>query len=187
MSICIEIGQFAAYTVDDDNYDYYLVRIDQKAKQAEKTEVIKLHEEEFAVAKGEWICYGTWLSMVPNTTKWWHQTNQKCVVRLQVVTGPDVHLLPMSSTNRIHSNAGRDIIQFAKEQESCWRISEEDHNLLFDEAPNRAQYDFEIDIDQPSGNSDGDDEEEPHLDDLDVVDISDDDDSNDGSESSDED
>ena len=108
-------------------------------------------------------------------------------MRLQVVTDPDVHLLPMSSTNRIHSNAGRDIIQFAKKQESCWRTSEEDHNLLLDEASNRAQYDFEIDIDQPSGNSDGDDEEKPHLDDSDVVDISDDDDSNDGSESSDED
>jgi len=108
-------------------------------------------------------------------------------VRLQVVTDPDVHLLPMSSTNKIHSNAGRDVIRFANEQESCWRISEEDHNLLLDEATNRAQYDFEIDIDQPSGNSDVNDEEEPHPDDLDVVDISDDDNSNDGIESSDED
>ena len=78
-------------------------------------------------------------------------------------------------------------IQFAKEQELCWWIAEEDHNLFLDEASNCAQYDFEINIDQPSGNSDGDDEEEPHPDDLDVVDIRDDDDSNDGSESSDED
>ena len=69
----------------------------------------------------------------------------------------------------------------------CWRISEEDHNLLLDKTSNHAQYDFEIDINQPSGNLDGDDEEKPHPDDLDVVDIRDDDDSNDGSESSDED
>ena len=113
--------------------------------------------------------------------------NQRCVVKLHVVTDPDVHLLPMSSTDTIRSNAGQDIIQFAKEQELCWRISEEDHNLLLNKASNRAQYDFEINIDQPSGNSDGDNEEESHPDDLNAVDIRDDDDSNDDSKSSDED
>ena len=82
MSLSIRIGRFAAYTVDDPNYDYYLVKVDEQAKQAERTEVIQLDGEEFPVTEGEWICYGTWLSIVPNTTKWWYQTNQRCVVRL---------------------------------------------------------------------------------------------------------
>ena len=103
-------------------------------------------------------------------------------MRLQVVTDPDVHLLPMSSANPIHHSRGRDTIRFAKEQESCWRISEEDHEFLLEEASNRAQYDFEIDIDQPSGGSEGDDEEEQHPDDVDVEVISDGSDNDDGSE-----
>ena len=121
--------------------------------------------------------------MVPNTTKWWYQTKHRCVVRLQVVTDPDVHLLPMSSANPIHHSRGRDTIRFAEEQESCWRISEEDHEFLLEEASNRAQYDFEIDIDQSSGGSEGDDEEEQHPDDVDVEVISDGSDNDDGSES----
>ena len=44
------IGRFAAYTVDDPNYDYYLVKVDEQAKHAERTEVIQLDREEFPVS-----------------------------------------------------------------------------------------------------------------------------------------
>ena len=86
-----------------------------------------------------------------------------------------------------HHSRGRDTIRFAEQQESCWRISEEDHEFLLEEASNRAQYDFEIDIDEPSGGSGGDDEEEQHPDDVDVESIGDGSDNENGSESDDAD
>ena len=78
MSLCIDIGRFVAYTVNDEEYDYYDVKVDQKPEQVKKTQVVKLEGEEFAVTEGEWICYGSWLGKVPNTNMWWYQTKQRC-------------------------------------------------------------------------------------------------------------
>ena len=170
MSRSIEDGRFGAYNVDAEDYDYYIVRWEGEPFKAKQTEVIKIDGEEFAVTEGEWLCYGRWLTMVPNTTKWWYQTEQRCVVRLQVVTDPDVDLQRMSPTNKIHSSAGRDTIAFANQQDSCWRISQEDHDFLLEEATNRAVYDFEYEApEEDAANQDlGDEEEEePHPDDED--------------------
>ena len=76
-------------------------------------------------------------------------------MRLQVVIDPDVQLERMYLKNKIHSNAGQDAIAFARQQESCWRISKDDHDFLMEEAMSRADYEFECNILE---------EEEPHPD-----------------------
>ena len=75
-------GGFGGYAVEHDGYDYYIVQWDSEPKKAEKTEVIVIDGEEFLVTEGGWICYSRWLDKLPNTTKWWYQTDQRCVMRL---------------------------------------------------------------------------------------------------------
>ena len=89
-------------------------------------------------------------------------------MRLQVVTDSDVQLERMSSTNKIHSHAGKDAIAFARQQESYWKISTDDHNFLMEEATNCADYEFEYDVleeEEPHPDLEDKDEEDLHQDD----------------------
>jgi len=135
-------GGFGGYAVEHDGYDYYIVQWDSEPKKAEKTEVIVIDGEEFLVTEGGWICYSRWLDKLPNTTKWWYQTDQRCVVRLQVVCDPSLALVAYHKiTNPLHINAGPKTIQSAEENET-WQVPEESHDFLIEEANSRAVFDF---------------------------------------------
>ena len=154
---------FGVYVVDDDRYDYYVVQWDGTPKQATKTETIRIEEEDFPVRKGEWICYGRWLNPLgEGTNRWWYQTEQKCVVRLQVVCDPSLDLVPYDKqTNQL---SGADLIRFAERNET-YRVPDDAHTFLLDEASSRAVFDFSYKIENEGDDGEDSDEEEGHEDD----------------------
>ncbi|EJK64880.1 hypothetical protein THAOC_14335, partial [Thalassiosira oceanica] len=166
MSLQAKKGQIGAYVVDDENYDYYLVEFDSDPYQAERTETITLDGESFDVREGEWICKGRWLDRLPNTTKWWYKTPQKCIVRLQVVIHPDLKLMPLSDSNQVHNSAGVQVRQMAMENET-FKIRDADHEYLLEEAINRNVLDMEYDDEFESESLSGEEDESAHPDDID--------------------
>ena len=166
MSLQAKKGQIGAYVVDDENYDYYLVEFDSDPYQAERTETITLDGESFDVREGEWVCQGRWLDRLPNTTKWWYKTPQKCIVRLQVVIHPDLKLIPLSDSNQVHNSAGVQVRQLAMENET-FKIGDADHEFLLEEAINRNVLDMEYDDEFESESLSGEEDESAHPDDID--------------------
>ena len=82
---------------------------DGTPKHATKTETIRLEEEDFPVRKGGWIYYSRWLNPLGGgTDNWWCQTEQKCVVRLQVICDPSLDLVPYDK--RTKKLSGADLI-----------------------------------------------------------------------------
>ena len=105
-----------------------------------------------------------------HTTKCWYQTPQKCIVRLQVVLHPDLMLMPLSDSNRVHSSAGEKVRQLAMENET-YKIGDADHRYLLDEAINRnvldMEYDDEFETESLAGEEDEIEDESTHPDDID--------------------
>ena len=167
MSLQAKKGQIGEYVVDDENYDYYLVKFDSDPYQAERTETITLDDESFDVREGEWVCQGSWLDRLPNTTKWWYQTSQKCIVRLQVVIHPDLKLIPLSDSNQVHNSAGVQVRRMAMENET-FKIGDADHEYLLEEAINRNVLDMEYDDEfESESESLAGEDESAHPDDID--------------------
>ena len=158
---------FGVCILDDDRYDYYVVQWDGTPKQATETETIRIEEEDFPVRKGEWICYGRWLNPLGGgTNKWWYQTEQKCVVRLQVVCDPSLDLVPYDKqTNKL---SGADLIRFTERNET-YRVPDDAHTFLLDEASSRAVFDFSYEIENEEDDGKYSDEEEGHEDNEDSV------------------
>ena len=90
----MHVGRFGAYIADDERYDYYMFKCTVAPKQADKDEVFEFDGNEFPVKEGELYCEGVWLAKLPNTSEWYVVTNQRCIVRMQVVVDADVNLLP---------------------------------------------------------------------------------------------
>ena len=79
----VVIGGYGAYIVDDDRYDYYIVKWIDLPQEAEEDRLIELDGEQFTVKKGEMFATGEWLDLVQSTRRWWKHTSQRCIVRLQ--------------------------------------------------------------------------------------------------------
>ena len=136
----MEVDKIGAYIADDDRYDY-LFRCTTAPKKAEKDTTFKLDGNNFAVKEGEMYCEGVWLDKVPDTSDWYVETGQKCVVRMQVVVDTDVELHAWSEDNRFARNLSGDIVRQAREQ-NAKKISGRDHAFLMEQARIRTVLDY---------------------------------------------
>ena len=141
MAELMEVDKIGAYIADDDRYDYYLFRCTTAPKKAEKDTTFNLDGNDFAVKEGEMYCEGVWLDKVPDTSDWYVETGQKCVVRMQVVVDTDVELHAWSEDNPFKRNLRGDIVQQAKEQ-NAKNISGRDHAFLMEQARIRTVLDY---------------------------------------------
>lgn len=80
-----KVGQIGAYIADDDAHDYYLFKCTHPPQQADKDFVTNFGGNEFVVKEGEKYCHGLWLDKVSETAKWFVVTEDRCIVRMQVV------------------------------------------------------------------------------------------------------
>ena len=142
MASQVKVGGFGAYVVDDERYDYYIVRWLESPKEATTDLLFEIEGEEFAVKKGEMYCKGMWLYKVESTTNWWKMTTQQCVVRMQVVVDADLDILPLSDENQLRRNIGIRILDDIPRAEAWW-IPNDNHAFLREEANRRAAFDFE--------------------------------------------
>ena len=138
----MHVDRFGAYIADDERYDYYMFKCTVAPKQADKDEVFEFDGNEFPVKEGELYCEGVWLAKLPNTSEWYVVTNQRCIVRMQVVVDADVNLLPWSGDNQFRSNLNREVARKAKEN-GALKITDEDHSFLMEEARQRTALDYE--------------------------------------------
>jgi len=60
---------FGAYIADDERYDCYVVQWTGVPYEAEKDEVFDIEGNQFTVQKGDMVCEGVWLDLIPGTTK----------------------------------------------------------------------------------------------------------------------
>ena len=150
----VAVGSFGVYVADDCTYDYYLYQCTDSPKQAKQDTVFRCDGNEFAVKEGEWYCEGLWLEKVRGTVKWHYLTDQKCIVRMQIVIDADVQLLSWSEDNPFFSNLSRRIAEDAKEK-GAMMITNEDHNFLMEVARQRTTLDF---VDVVYGSVEGDDD-----------------------------
>ena len=75
---------FGAYTVDNVNYHYYIVKWTEKPFMVVEDEELKFGEGEDSVLafKGDWACHGVWLEELLSVKNWWTMTNRSCIVRM---------------------------------------------------------------------------------------------------------
>ena len=70
MASQVKVGGYNAYIVNDDCYDYYLVKWVDLPTKATGDQVIDLDGEHYAVKEGEWYTTGTWFEFIETTTRW---------------------------------------------------------------------------------------------------------------------
>ena len=88
------------------------------------------------------------------------------IVGLQVVSDPSLDLVPYDKrTNKL---SGADRIQFAERNET-YRVPDDAHAYLLDEASSRVVFDFSYEIENEGDDSEDDNNEECHEDDQDSV------------------
>ena len=136
-----KIGRYGAFPVKDDRYDYYLVRWTHEPFEVAETRRIKVGDEEVNVTKGDWVCKGHWLDLVPGRGRnWWYQTTQECIVRMQTVVDADVELKVISADNPLPNRMLVREKEFARTH-NAMSVSEELHDLLVGEATRREAFD----------------------------------------------
>ena len=69
MAELVEIGGYGAYPVDDERYEYYVVKWTGLPYEVEENISVPLGNETFYLRKGETVCKGVWLEKVPRTGK----------------------------------------------------------------------------------------------------------------------
>ena len=164
----VAIGNYGAYIVDDDRYDYYIVKWTEMARKAERDERFEIEGEAFMVKKDEWYAKGIWLELVEQ--HWWKTTSQSCIVRMQVVVDSDVEMLPISADNQLRSNLDRGIASEARTNNAC-RISSDDHEFLMKQAVIRSLFDFDqqLDLDNTEGSGTDNDDADVEDEDEDLI------------------
>ena len=134
------------YNADDDAHDYYLFKCTKPPEQADKDFVVKFGTNEFAVKEGDKYCHGVWLDKVPETSKWFVVTEQRCIVRMQVVVDAKVEMLPWSEgANPFRSNLKSSIAREYTDR-GALKITEEDHSFLMEAARQRTALDYETTV-----------------------------------------
>ncbi|KAL7546848.1 hypothetical protein ACHAWF_010174 [Thalassiosira exigua] len=161
------VGGYGAYPVKDDRYDYYLVQWTEEPREVEGDTTITLGGESFPVRKGDLVCKGKWLDTVPGSLRWWYQTPQECIVRMQTVVDADIDLAPIGPENELPSNMRRERKQFAREKKAL-RVSDEDHELLVEEALRRDAFDHEEEVEVVDSNSEEGESDEESCDEFDA-------------------
>ena len=118
------------------------VKCTDPPQQAKNDFVVKFGSNEFAVKEGDKYCHGLWLDKVPETAKWFVATEQRCIVRMQVVVDANVEMEPWSEDdNPFRSNLKRSIANMYKDR-GALKITEEDHSFLMEEARQRTALDY---------------------------------------------
>ena len=143
----IEVGNIGAYSVDDPEYNYYLVRWDEEPQVADADKTFELGGDKVVVYKGDWYCKGTWLQKVKGAKNWWTKHGQQCVVRLETVLNADVMILPRSDENRI-SSWGR-LYRTTKsyvEEHGAWRVSDTDDSFMVEESRMRSAWEYDEEL-----------------------------------------
>ncbi|KAL7554298.1 hypothetical protein ACHAWF_018123 [Thalassiosira exigua] len=165
MSDQVRVGGYGAYPVNDNRYDYYLVSWAGEPWEVDSDETIVLDGESFYAEKGELVCKGTWLERVPGSQRWWYETPQQCIVRMQTVVDSDLELAPISNLTPLPATMRRHQKQFALDRNAV-HILEEDHNMLIKEALRRGAFDRITEFEVPVESIDHEDEDESDVDDI---------------------
>ncbi len=152
----VSIGGYGAYPVKDDQYDYYLVKWTHMPTVADRDEEIELDGEQFLVKEGDIICEGKWLDKIPETTDWWYETEQRCIVRLQTVVDASIELMPISDENPLPSRMRRESKLFAH-QHNALKVDRVDHDRLIQESLHRGAFDHDQFIDVSDNESEAED------------------------------
>ena len=156
MASQVQDGRFVAYIVDDDCYDYYVVKQDGTPWKAEKYEVIRLGEQEYEVHKGEIILKGVWLDKIPSTKKWWIMTKHPCIFRIHDFVDSQLELHEQSTENALRKNLHQDMVCHADEH-GAWIISKEDHYFMLEESRRREEFYFDQIFEDENQEENGDD------------------------------
>ena len=140
MSSQMVVGNIGAYIADDERYDYYLFKCTCEPKEADKDYIFERDGNEFPVKQGQLYCEGVWLDKVGDSSRWYTVTEQRCVVRLQVVVDADVPLEKWSDENPLPINLKRDVAIKAKE-DGAMKIAHMEHAFLMVQARVRSSLD----------------------------------------------
>ena len=138
-------GAIGAYLCDGESHiKYYLIGWTGEPYQAKADEEIMQDGQTFHVCEGEWLCKGTWLYSVPEARNWYFikQDDIELVVRMQHVIDAYVQMKPVSSENRLLSNAG-DVGHRMQLEEllKSLGIDDEVHDFLIDRATEMEDWD----------------------------------------------
>ena len=158
-------GGFGAYVVDDNNYNYYVVKWDGLPYEAVEDEGILFGDDQVAVFKGDMLCRGIWMDKLRGARSWWIMTERSCVVRLQQVLDAHLPLKILSDENPLRSRLRHDAIDYANTH-SAWRIPDDDHAFMIEETRWREGFDYEEfvaeddDVQPPNGSDVGDESDE---------------------------
>ena len=67
----IKVGGFGACLTEDENYDYYLFKITEKATKVKKDADLEVGDgSKVNVCEGDWICRGIWMDKLRGAKNW---------------------------------------------------------------------------------------------------------------------
>jgi hypothetical protein len=141
----IIIGNIGAISTDDPAADgYYLVEWSGHPYQTELVATsLQDTNPPTIVPKGEWLCVAQYLNKVPRAKGWYTQSTVCVTVRLQQVIASNLHLQPLSSTNKLPNTCNKTVAQ----RKAAKKLSGHLHDVLLSEIARRDMMDHFEDTD----------------------------------------
>jgi hypothetical protein len=144
MAEAISKNTFGAFSTEDPDADsYYLIFFTSDVYTLQQDIELKEYDPPMILKAGELVVNADYYNKVPGAQLWYtHNKVDKTVVRVQQVVAADLHVAPISETNKLPPGMNKKNKADATKQKAI-KVSSEDHELILDEICRREELEQE--------------------------------------------